>query len=208
MSEELKDRLPHDPGDLLEVAIRELAAARANPRVAIDMCQWLLVNRFQGNESQSCTVCLAGSVAMGLFDIAKFKPEATTIEITPNWLAKCGQITFGDAYKLEALNKFRCGYLAGGLAIMVDDWRQEEDRDSVCRRAAARWADNLQNYSPLDTGAVLCDEPDFDPDDQQFENYLRALVAAWRLVPPVHQSAVVDLVAAKNGLAGGQVDDV
>lgn len=61
-----KQTLPDHPGDLLRLAVLDLAAARANTtEYGIDMSIWMTRDEAWGSKDGKCMVCFAGSVMAG-----------------------------------------------------------------------------------------------------------------------------------------------
>ena len=198
MTEAVKDRLPNDPGDLLELSIVEFERVRRLPGVGIDMGDWLLLRAVDIDDSKfrPCVVCLAGGVMMSLVDLAPLRVEAgsTTRHYSPEDLASMGLITYGDARKLAALNQYRAGFLGNGLYRTACLTRTMPAAHPVTLAAQA-WLAELPEYSPDVYAGLLYSEPDFSAENPEpFLRYLRDLIAAWRKVPGVLRNATHDLI--------------
>lgn len=95
-----ESKLPDKPSELCRVALADLAKCRQDPRYIIDMMQW-----HEPYDEDHCVVCLAGSVMAQTFNVPIDE------ECRPN--------QFGvDRRKLHALDEFREGLIAFGLAVM------------------------------------------------------------------------------------------
>lgn len=96
-------RLPGKPSELIELALRDLAAVEADPRYVVDMLSW----HSPLGTTETCAVCLAGAVmarSLGVDRRMGSNPEC-----------------FRDddvTAKLMALDAFRRGNVSTALGFM------------------------------------------------------------------------------------------
>lgn len=92
------NKLPEKPSALIRLALADLEVVEKNPKYAIDMDFWHIVNK----DTEICSVCFAGAVM------------ANTLE-APSWMSHVPFEFESECHKLVALDSFRCGHIAAGL---------------------------------------------------------------------------------------------
>lgn len=132
------NKLPDRPGDLIRLAIGDLALVEADPNYRVNMWTW-----HAPRLGEPCNVCLAGSVMAKTLDCAPTKS-------TDPW-----SFPGGVAAKLNALNYFRTGEVTAGLREMgmeplVQDMRITHHalNPTAFRRDMLAMADTLDEAFP------------------------------------------------------------
>lgn len=102
----MKNLLPNKLSDCIDVALKDLDAAKALG-FKVNMGNWYR------NEGKTCTVCLAGAVIAREFDLDKYEDAGPyTLYVIDNLISE------HDYDRLHALNLVREGYVGEALDRM------------------------------------------------------------------------------------------
>lgn len=130
-------KLPDHPGDLIRLAIGDLAKVEADPRYRVNMNEW-----HAPGHNGLCSVCFAGAVMAGSLGASR------EVESSPHMFGS-------NSDKLKALDRFREGDVQTGLCFMgLEPLVQGMDvtpygqRRSAFRRDMLAMADALDEAFP------------------------------------------------------------